>query len=291
MFPLGKWITRQFTEWLTYEPDRAANFTSLTNYERLCDEIKPGDIILVEGHSRVSKIIKLITQSPWTHSMLYLGNYHQLNMAGLAPTSLSHYATSPQAHLIIEAVLGEGTIVTPLQTYKDEHLRICRPSSLTLQDRNKVLQHTLAKIGYQYHTRQLFDLARFLLPYSLIPGRWRSSLFRYHAGDSTQTICSSMLAEAFLSVHYPVLPVIENTEQGLRFFKRNTKLFTPQDFDYSPYFDIIKYPFIGIDEIAAYRSLPWDEEGFVCNEQGDCTLPVADGKDDDEIKQEIQQGV
>ena len=291
MFPLGKWITRQFTEWLTHEPDRAANFTSLTNYERLCNEIKPGDIILVEGHSRVSKIIKLITQSPWTHSMLYLGNYHQLTMAGLAPASLSHYATSPQAHLIIEAVLGEGTIVTPLQKYKDEHLRICRPSSLTLQDRNKVLQHTLGKIGYQYHTRQLFDLARFLLPYSLIPGRWRSSLFRYHAGDSTQTICSSMLAEAFLSVHYPVLPVIENTEQGLRFFKRNTKLFIPQDFDYSPYFDIIKYPFIGIDEIAAYRSLPWDEEGFVCNEQGDCTLPVVGSKDDNEIKQEIQQGV
>ena len=97
MFPLGKWITRQFTEWLTYEPDRAANFTSLTNYERLCNEIKPGDIILVEGHSRVSKIIKLITQSPWTHSMLYLGNYHQLTMAGLAPASLSHYATSPKA--------------------------------------------------------------------------------------------------------------------------------------------------------------------------------------------------
>jgi hypothetical protein len=291
MFSLGKWITRQFTEWLTYESDRAANFTSLTNYERLCDEIKPGDIILVEGHSRVSHIIKLITQSPWTHSMLYLGNYHQLSMAGLAPISLSHYALDPHAHLIIEAVLGEGTIVTPLQEYKEAHLRICRPSRLTLEDRNKVIQHAMGKIGYQYDIRQLFDLARFLLPYSLIPRRWRSSLFRYHAGASTQTICSSMLAEAFISVDYPVLPVIENTEQGLRFYKRNTKLFTPQDFDYSPYFDIIKYPFIGIDEIAAYRSLPWDDEGLICNAQGDCTLPLVDENDNGDIKQEIQQGV
>ena len=290
MLSLGKWITRKFTEWLTYEPEHEANFTSLTNYERLGDEIKPGDIILVEGRSRVSNIIKLITQSPWTHSMLYLGNYHQLNIAGMAPVSLSRYAMTPHTKLVIEAVLGQGTIVTPLHHYKDEHLRICRPRSLTLRDRNKVIQHTLRKLGYQYHTRQLFDLARFLLPYNLIPRRWRSSLFRYHAGDSTQTICSSMLAEAFVSVNYPVLPVIEHTEQGLRFYKRNTKLFTPQDFDYSPYFDIIKYPFIGLDEVAAYRNLPWDEEGFVCNEQGDCTIPLTDEGELKKDEQEIQQG-
>lgn len=293
MFSLGKWITRQFIAWLTYEPERAVNFTSLTNYERLCDEIKPGDIILVEGRSRVSNIIKLITQSPWTHSMLYLGNYHQLNTAGIAPPSLSHYAITPHTPLIIEAVLGQGTIVMPLHKYKDDHLRICRPRSLTLQDRNTVIQHTLSKLGYQYHTRQLFDLARFLLPYNLIPRRWRSSLFRYQAGDSTKTICSSMLAEAFVSVNYPVLPVIERTEQGLRFYRRNTKLYIPQDFDYSPYFDIIKYPFIGLDEVAAYRNLPWDEDGFICNAQGDCAIPsaAAEAKDTDKGKTVIQQGV
>lgn len=292
MFSLGKWITRQFTEWLTYEPARAANFTTLTNYERLCDEIKPGDIILVEGHSRVSNIIKLITQSPWTHSVLYLGNYHQLNMSGLTPAAISSYALNPNTPLIIEAILGQGTIVMPLQKYKHEHLRICRPSALTLQDRHSVIEHALTKIGYEYNIRQLFDLARFLLPYSLIPRRWRSSLFRYHAGDSTQTICSSMLAEAFIEVDYPILPVIENTEDGLRLYKRNSKLYTPQDFDYSPYFDIIKYPFVGFDEVAAYRNLPWDEAGLVCNAEGDCILPEADNEAEpkNNVGQEIQQG-
>ena len=285
MFSIGKWATRKFTEWLTHEPDFAKNIPSLTNYERLCDEIRPGDIILVEGRSHVSNIIKQITQSSWTHSALYLGNYHQLNVAGIAPSALAHYASTPHTDLVIEALLGQGTIVTPLSKYRKEHLRICRPRNLTISDRNKVIQHCLSKLGYQYDIRQLFDLTRFLLPYSFIPRRWRSSLFQYHAGQSTQTICSSMLAEGFMAVRYPILPVIEHTDEGLRFYKRNTKLFTPQDFDYSPYFDIIKYPFIGLDEVAAYRSLPWDEEGYVCNEQGDCVIPITESDDNPIAKQ------
>ncbi len=275
MFSLGHWINTQLTGWLTREPAIAQNTPSLTNFERLCDEIRPGDIILIEGRSHASNIIKQITQSPWTHSALYLGNYYQLDVAGIAPDSLAHYASTPHTELIIEALLGQGTIVTPLSKYQKEHMRICRPRSLTIHDRNQVIKNVLTKLGLQYDVRQLFDLARFLLPYSLIPRRWRSSLFQYHAGESTHTICSSMLAEAFMAVRYPILPVVEQTDEGLRFYKRNLKLFTPKDFDYSPYFDIIKYPFVGLDEVAAYRSLPWDEDGYVCNEQGDCTIPIA----------------
>ncbi len=289
MFSFGNWLTQKLVDWLTYEPERPANVPSLTNYERLCDEIRPGDIILVEGQSRVGNIIKMITQSPWTHSMLFLGNYHQLNLAGLAPGSISNYALTPHTKLVIEAVLGEGTIVTPLYKYRTEHLRICRPRSLTIRDRNKVIQYAIRRVGYEYDIRHLIDLARFLLPYSLIPRRWRSSLFRYHAGESTKTICSSMLAEAFLSVHYPVIPMIQHTEHGLRFYKRNTKLYTPKDFDYSPYFDIIKYPYVGLDEVAAYRSLPWDEKGYICNELGDCSIPIEDEHKDSDKNEE--QGV
>jgi hypothetical protein len=275
MFSLGKWINNQLTEWLTHEPAIAQNIPSLTNFERLCDEIRPGDIILIEGRSRASNIIKQITQSSWTHSALYLGNHHQLNVAGIAPNSMAHYASTPHTDLLIEALLGQGTIITPLSKYRNEHIRICRPRSLTINDRNKVIKHTLTKLGYKYDVRQLFDLARFLLPYSLIPRRWHSSLFSYHAGESTRTICSSMLAESLMAVRYPILPVVEQTDEGLRFYKRNLKLFTPKDFDYSPYFDIIKYPLVGLDEVAAYRALPWDEDGYVCNEQGDCTIPIA----------------
>jgi len=277
MISVGKWAVNTFTEWLTHEAELAPDAPSQTNFERLCDELRPGDIILVEGRSRVSDIIKQITQSAWSHSVLYIGNYYQLDVAGIAPAEMSHFSTTPHTPLIIETLLGYGTIVTPLSKYRQEHLRICRPRNLTRADRNNVIKNTLGKLGYSYDFRQLFDLARFLLPYNLIPGRWRSSLFEYRAGESTKTICSTMLAEAFMAVRFPVLPIVEKADDGsLRFYKRNLKLFTPKDFDYSPYFDIIKYPIIGLDEMATYRFLPWDEGGYECNEQGDCVIPMAE---------------
>jgi hypothetical protein len=47
-----------------------------------------------------------------------------------------------------------------------------------------------------------------------------------------------------------------------RWFHRNSSLFVPTDFDYSPYFDVIKYPFFG-DDLAIYRKLPWHSTGVI----------------------------
>ena len=122
-------------------------------------------------------------------------------------------------------------------------------------------------------------LARFLFPYSVIPRRWRSSLFQHNAGTPTRSVCSSMIAAAFASVKFPVLPVIEKGDDGtLRVIPRNTRLFTPRDFDYSPYFDIIKCPHLELTGQASYRQLPWDNEGRVCNEHGDCYVPAPHGE-------------
>ena len=43
----------------------------------------------------------------------------------------------------------------------------------------------------------------------------------------------------------------------MQLFMRNPKLCTPSDFDYSPYFDIIKYPFLDFHHHADQRLLPW----------------------------------
>ena len=86
-----------------------------------------------------------------------------------------------------------------------------------------------------------------------------------------------MIALAFMQVRYPILPVIQPADDGQnRYYQRNYRLFTPRDFDFSPYFEIIKYPLTLIDECAAYRELPWDETGIVCNGPSDCFLPVLD---------------
>ena len=83
-----------------------------------------------------------------------------------------------------------------------------------------------------------------------------------------------MIASAFTSVQFPILPVIHKTEDGLRLFKRNIRLYTPKDFDYSPYFQIIKYPLLGLNDLSVYRQLPWNQDNVICNDENDCFIPA-----------------
>ena len=56
-----------------------------------------------------------------------------------------------------------------------------------------------------------------------------------------------MIAEAFATVQFPILPLVQRDEgDHMQLFRRNPKLCTPSDFDYSPYFEIIKYPFLDL---------------------------------------------
>jgi hypothetical protein len=52
-------------------------------------------------------------------------------------------------------------------------------------------------------------------------------------------------------------------------YRRHTKLITPSDYDYSPYFEIIKYPILDLDDLALYRKLPWDSTGVHTSGIGD----------------------
>lgn len=245
----------------------------LCDFPRFRFEIRPCDVVLVEGRSRIGDVIKNITLSRWTHSALYIGRLHDIEDEETRNLAKAHYNGNPKDQLIIEAIIGQGTLISPLSKYKYDNLRICRPKDLSPQDARKVVGEAAKYLGSKYHMRQILDLARFMFPYGILPRRWRSTLFEHNAGDATRTICSTMLAEAFASVHYPILPVIHRTEDNkLKWYRHNSNLLTPSDFDYSPYFDIIKYPFLG-DDLAIYRNLPWDKSGVVCSDETDCYLP------------------
>ena len=261
--------------WLDMEKSGSAGDIPMTDIERLCEEVHQGDVILVEGKSRVSQVIAALTDSPWTHSALYIGRLDEIRDGVLQNKIAEHYSGDLHQPLLIEALLGEGTVVYPVAKYAGFHLRICRPHSLSKADRNKVVAHAIKQLGYEYDIRHLFDLARFLLPYSFIPHRWRSSLFKHGDSESMRNVCSYMIAEAFRVVKFPILPVAERTDNGkMKLYPRNPRLFTPRDFDYSPYFNIIKYPYFDLSEIAAYRALPWDEDGVLCNTRGDYLHPA-----------------
>ncbi len=153
-----------------------------------------------------------------------------------------------------------------MENYRTDHIRICRPRGLSRQDAQQVSAFAINQLGTGYDVRQLFDLARFMVPWSILPRRWRSSLFEHHVGEPTKTVCSTMIAQAYASIDFPILPVVkQHEESGIELFARNPRLFTPSDFDYSPYFEIIKYPFIAFAE-GPYRKLPWNRQGLISHD-------------------------
>ncbi len=272
------YLWNKFVRWLTYEsPDYR---TPLTSFERMRYELRPGDVLLVEGRSRVAEIIKTITQSMWTHSFFYIGRLHDIDDPMLRDHIQKYRHCSPDEQLIIEAKLGEGIVVSSIEDYDGEHLRICRPRGITRKDSQAVIEYAIKELGKDYNVRQIMDLARFMFPYWFLPKRWRSSLFEHNPGRPTKTVCSTMMAEAFARVRFPIIPVIHQDEEGkLTLIRANSKLITPRDFDHSPYFDVIKYPIIDFDELGIYRKLPWDQTSVHCSTQGDCFYSDPSEKD------------
>ncbi len=259
-------LWRHITDWLTKEG--RAHEVPLCDFVRLSEQLRPGDVLLVEGQARISDVIRLVTQSPWTHAALYIGRLTDIPDGSLRKLVIQYYQDEPAQQLIVEALLGQGTRIAPLSKYDGANLRICRPDTLTPADAQRVIAYALRRLGADYDVRHLLDLARFFFPWTVLPRRWRSSLFEHNAGGPTRTVCSCLLAEAFDTVHYPILPFIERREDGtMRFFKRNPRLCTPKDFDYSPYFDIVKYPFLQLEDVGVYRQLPWSSEPLIYSDR------------------------
>jgi len=129
------------------------------------------------------------------------------------------------------------------------------------------LHHAIAHLGMQYDMKNVWDLARYLLPQPPVPARWRRKMIALGSGDPTKAICSSLIAEAFEVVGYPVLPVVtlDKREDGAQaaaareiFHIRHHSLYAPRDFDVSPYFEIVKPTLAqGFD----YRAIEWSESG------------------------------
>lgn len=260
------WLYRVVTEWLVR--DSPPSPIPLCDFRRLQHTLRPGDVVLIEGRSRISEVIKLITQSPWSHAALYIGRLCDIDDLGVRARIREYFDGGDDTPLLVEALIDQGTIVTPLHDYRRDHVRICRPAGLSEEDAERVTRYAIEHLGWDYDLRQLIDLARFLFPWHFLPRCWRSSLFQHHVGGPTRTVCSSLLAEAFNSVDYPVLPFIDRDGDGsLRFFKRNPRLFAPRDFDYSPYFNIVKYPYLGVSDMRLYRHLPWDDAAYYNDER------------------------
>ncbi|MFZ2136356.1 MAG: hypothetical protein WAV78_05390, partial [Xanthobacteraceae bacterium] len=89
-----------------YEPPISGNPAALRR------SLQPGDVLLVEGTSHISGVIKYLTQSTWSHAALYVGPIRGAFLKG-------------EPHVLVEAELGQGVVSSPLSKYDRHHTRIC----------------------------------------------------------------------------------------------------------------------------------------------------------------------
>ena len=223
-----------------------------TDTAKLLQCLQPGDVVLVEGQSRISAAIKYLTQSTWSHAAFYTGQ----PVGGVDAQGLERS--------FVEADLQQGVRAVSAAAFSGLHCRICRPVGLDAADVAAITRFVTARLGYRYDLRNVFDLARYLFPTPPVPQRWRRRMLALGSGDPTRAICSTLIASAFQSVRYPILPLIESfpsadphctgcIDQILHV--RHHSLYVPRDFDVSPYFEVVKPTLAcGFD----YRLLRWD---------------------------------
>jgi permuted papain-like amidase YaeF/Yiix C92 family enzyme len=236
----------------------------------VAETLAPGDVLLVEGNSRMSAAVKYLTQSMWSHAALYVGPRPELA------------SVHGEAATLIEADVLDGVRAVPLSCYSSFRVRICRPVNLTPSDRERLIQFLIGRLGHQYDLKNVLDLARYLLRFPM-PARLRRRMISCGSGDPTRAICSTLIAQAFGAVRYPILPIISRKHDGnparadlvRELWRiRHHSLYVPRDFDISPFFEVVKPHIVRPFD---YRRAPWSEGNTVAMDPAPAE-PDADGQ-------------
>ncbi|MEO8605377.1 MAG: lipo-like protein [bacterium] len=273
---LRRWViaecTRLLTQPLTTYIQRVPN-----NIDKLKKTLRKGDVLLVEGDQRISQVIRYLTQSSWSHCAMFVGDELLKGDPARAAELRERFGAEAQS-LLIEAESGAGVVVSALAKYQRYNIRICRPESLHRDDVDEVLRYVIGHLGRRYNVRHIFDLARFFFPVSLVPRRWRRAALTFGSSPTSRAvICSTMIADAFARVGYPILPEVVLVDSGpppgpwwrralgydhgqprARFRRPNNSIITPRDFDLSPYFEVVKFNHLG-DPRLDYRRIEWED--------------------------------
>ncbi len=197
---------------------------------------QPGDVVLVRGNQRISRIIQTLTTSPYSHAALYVGEGK-----------------------IIE-VDPQGVLLSPIEKYIHLDLRLCRPTMLKKKGKDKVVSY-LERMLYEQPAYDIENIEHLLFKYLYTKMRPDAKLY---IGGSTpfeqHFICSGLLAHAFHLAGYPVtaqlrlkkgrksgplkLESVSDYFKMVVHYRKNFSQIVPADFDSSPFFSSIKYLFL-----------------------------------------------
>lgn len=141
--------------------------------------LRAGDVLLTEGNTRAAVLVRRVTRSPWAHVSIYVGPLE----TGDDPTC------------IVEAEIAAGVRAVPLLRFKGQRTRIVRPLGLNENDRQRLADWLVSRIGDPYD-----------LPLACALCLWCLKLPtpRTMAQDAKRFICSSLLVQAFLFVGHPI---------------------------------------------------------------------------------------
>ena len=264
------WLLDRMSDWavgLLTKPLKSYALHIPNDISALKRHIRKGDVILVEGNERISECIKYLTQSSWSHSALYVGDEPIRRNPELKAPLVAQFGEEAN-FLVVEAIVEAGVVLSPLTKYRDFNLRVCRPFNLSAVDLADVMDEAIRSVGDTYDLRNVIDLARYFLPVSLVPARFRRQALQFGSGEPTRVICSSVIASSFHRVKFPIVanyeqlppqappeppkrklwPIGSKSTTGwlqygaLRMV--SPTLVTPRDFDLSPYFEIVKFNII-----------------------------------------------
>src|SRR5713226_5692663 len=173
---------------LTQPVKRYSPATS-SDLESLSAVLRNGDVLLTEGNTRAAALIKRITRSTWSHVSMYVGPLEQ----------------GPDPRCIVEADIAAGVRSIRLSELQGMNVRVLRPIGLNDAVRDRLAQWVVGQIGGEYDHRHAWALARRFL--RLAPKSGIAPAPNGIVHSATRFICSSLLANAFALVGYPIPPI------------------------------------------------------------------------------------
>lgn len=235
--------------------------------DKLRRAIRPGDVVLVEGRSEMARIINLFSNSHWSHVAMYVGDRLIREDRPDRGIYLERFGADA-GNLLVEAYTGQGVTAASLDKYRDYNIRICRPYGITEPDRRAVIDRVVENLGRRYDDRIILDLALMIFQSVFRPMSRRTPDACLGKCNEFQVFCSGMIAKAFQSVGYPIVPALAEKDRGpnpsaspygARLITRHYSQVLPRDFDLSPNFEIVKFNIVGQGAFR-YKDI-WVEPG------------------------------
>jgi hypothetical protein len=140
----------------------------------------------------------------------------------------------PDPRCIVEADIAAGVRSIRLSELTGLNVRVLRPVALNDTDRGRLAEWVVSRIGGEYDLKHAWALARSFL--RLPPKSDLAPASSGFAGSATRFICSSLLANAFALVGYPILPVRKAVIAVSAADQRNI---IPGDFETAPVFEVV----------------------------------------------------